>query len=149
MDKSDIEKTAELIKNLKLTESEKIKKYGFVTHFVLDSDATSPTGHNVHTHGLEQFGHLDFQIVIPMDTNGRMAHRIFRNLVDRVKNGQKFEPGKCYSDIINNYDVSFIRTTENGRSILRVILPDQEGNLIKEDMHEMFAIQFSDEIHLH
>lgn len=149
MGKSDVAKMEERLKNLELTEAKKIKKFGFITHFVTDNDETSPTGHNVHTHGLEQFGHLDFQIVIPMDNSGRMAHNIFRNLVDKIKDGQKFQAGKCYPNIIANYDVSFILAAENGREILRVILPDTEGNLNKEDIHERFAIQYSEETIVH
>ena len=51
---------------LDILEKELLKKYGWFPHKVTEYDPQSPTGFNMHTHGiLENFDHPDFQIVVP------------------------------------------------------------------------------------
>lgn len=112
-----------------------MKKYGFYIHFVIDGDfENSPSGVNHHTHGIPQ-SHAchDFQITVPLDPE--VVSGIFHNLYDRVKDGEVFAAGDIVHDIIgNDMAITFIEAEENGRTVLRVILPDPAGNIDKSKM---------------
>jgi hypothetical protein len=99
---------------------------------------------NCHTHGLDRFNHLDFQLVLPVD--GNILQQLVTTLVDRVKAGEKFEAGMRVSGVVANYDVLLVAAKEseqNSRQVLRVILPDQQGNLDEERMNAFFASQYN------
>lgn len=114
-----------------------MKKYGFYTHFVIDGDfENSPSGVNHHTHGIpHSAGHSDFQITVPLDPE--VVNGIFHNLYKRVMDGEVFAAGDIVHDIIgNDLEITFIEAEENGRTVLRVILPDPAGNLDKSKMQK-------------
>lgn len=119
-------------------QNEMIQKFGWYAHFVpLDNDFA-----NFHTHGIfEKFLHPDFQITVPLDP--KVAHRIFHRLVDLINDeGKRFNPGDVVETIIQGFSVTFIKATENDRQVLRVILPDRHGNLSRESIESMFALQY-------
>jgi hypothetical protein len=96
----------------------------------LVSDPNYPYGLNAHSHGVQEtLDHPDFQIVL--NVNPGTIDAIFSDLVARVKEGQKFEPGIEYGEIISNYNITFIEVEEGHRKVLRVIFPDKAGNLDK------------------
>lgn len=87
-------------------QKESIIKYGWYVHFV--QDPRCPANTNAHTHHvMESFKHKDFQICL--------------------KKGVKYEPGKKYDNIIEKFKVEFIEVTEGGRSVLRILIPDENG----------------------
>jgi len=106
---------------------EKMEKYGWFVHFVPD-DEDCPNSVNYHTHGVERsFGHPDLQICFPLSRD--IAHSILSNIVDDIKAGSRFEPGKKYNEIIGGgLSVEFIHAMECGRKVLRIIFPDKNGN---------------------
>lgn len=105
-----------------------IKQYGWVAHYLTDHDRQSPTGCNVHTHGvMESYNHPDFQCVVPIPPT--IVHSLISTLVNRVKAGERFEAGKRYDKVVLNMDVTFIEATETGRTVLRLILPSANGSL--------------------
>ena len=85
---------------------------------------------NAHTHGLERYGHLDFQIVLflPPEEIGR----ILNTLGLRVQSGECFQPGDMVSGIYEDCDVRLDEYEETGRRVLRVIIPDR-NNIFPED----------------
>jgi thiaminase len=102
-----------------------IKKYGWYAHYIMD-DNNCPANTNAHTHHvLESFGHKDFQICL--NVKPEIFNMIFTSLVDEVKKGAKYESGKKYGKIIDGYKVEFIDAIESGRSVLRVLIPDENG----------------------
>lgn len=114
-----------------------MKQYGFYTHFVFDDDHdNSPSGVNLHTHGIsESADHPDFQITVSLDPE--VANGIFHNLYDRVKAGDRFGEGVVAKDILGGgMKVTFISAVECGRPVLRVILPDPAGNILKSKMQK-------------
>lgn len=125
-------------------DEEMIKKFGFLTHVITGVDNSSPTGFNMHTHGLDRFGHLDFQIVLPVKPE--IGHEFFRILVGIIKSGKgKFEDGSISTELMSNsMPVKFIKVQETGREVLRLIFPDRHGNINMDDMDELFAKQYSD-----
>lgn len=122
-------------------------KYGWIIDFVNGpEDEVPPMGANYHTHGLvEKYGHQDLQVVFPLPPN--IAHGIFWSMVDLVAAGTKFEVGKKYKEVLRNYEVSFIETTECDRKVLRLILPDKEGNLAREAIAAPYVRQYENLVH--
>src|SRR5690606_14864493 len=84
---------------------------------------------NYHTHGVfESFGHLDFQIVLPIDPY--VARGLFHTIIDEVKSGRSFEEGEEYFGLVQDPNIpkmSFMVTEEADRKVMRILIPDQKG----------------------
>lgn len=107
----------------------RIKKYGWVGDFV--SDDTMPYGLNIHTHGIaETLNHPDLQIVASIGY--ATANSVIHHCVGKIKQGMVFVPGNHYDEIIKDLPVTFVKAIEDNREVLRVILPDKDGNLDRE-----------------
>jgi hypothetical protein len=126
-------------------EEELGKAHGWYSHFILPEN-TAQRWVNYHTHGLpEHYGHLDFQFVLPIDPN--ILHALATKLVDRVTRGERFAAGMRVSGVMEDYDVFLMKTAEtrrDNRVVLRVILPDRNGNIDKADLNGIFAAQFEE-----
>lgn len=85
---------------------------------------------NAHTHGMEQYGHMDFQMVLRVSNTEIM--RILNTLGLRVQSGEKFKAGDYVSGIYEDCDVRLDEFWETDRSVLRVIIPDK-NNIYPED----------------
>lgn len=97
---------------------------GWFGHIIPD-DISCPNNYNYHTWGIEKnFGHPDFQICFPCSPD--TSHLIVQTLVGKIREGIKFEPGDIYYDDIlgGGYRLKFINARENGRDVLRLILPN-------------------------
>lgn len=121
---------------------EKMEKFGWFAHFV-PNDPEYPNSINYHTHGLEQtFGHPDLQISFPLAPD--TAHAIFSEVVNKIKEGVKFEPGIKYPEIIGGgLCVEFINAIETNRRVLRLVFPDKDGSY----NGEVFSNQFRSNRH--
>ena len=64
-------------------------------------------------------------------------------LADMVKEGRRFNAGDKVDEVIQNFSITFIVVYECGRELLRLILPDKNGNLSKEYIDGDFALQYS------
>lgn len=96
----------------------------------IDRDLNNPDfpyDANIHTHGLIQFGHLDLQVCYPL--NAEDAYILMMVAVERIRAGVTFTPGIKYGDMLCGCDVEFAEAKEDGRVVLRMILPDSTGNL--------------------
>lgn len=78
---------------------------------------------NAHTHGMENYGHMDFQMVLR--TSDREIARILNTLGLRVQAGERFHTGDFVSGIYEECDVRLDAFEETGRQVLRVIIPDR------------------------
>jgi hypothetical protein len=97
-----------------------MQEFGWYAHMVLD-DSDCPNNTNFHTHGIEEkFGHPDFQICIQLHPNLVMG--FFHLLVDKIKQGETFGPGKVYEDLTDGYPTQFLFAKEGGRILLRMIV---------------------------
>lgn len=98
---------------------------------------------NAHTHGMEQYGHPDFQLVLflPQAEIGR----ILNTLGLRVQSGERFHAGDMVSGIYEDCDIRLDEYEETGRKVLRVIIPDKY-NVFPEDEHcmEPYNLQMLD-----
>lgn len=124
-------------------EAECLARHGwYAVHVVCGPpDRDTPTGTNSFTVGLaDNFGHPDFQIVMPL--NGNVAHDVFWILTDRVKAGETFRAGQEVAGVAMNYRVRFAAATLNGRDYLRVIVPDRAGRLTPDVLEGTFLLQY-------
>ena len=96
---------------------------------------------NAHTHGLERYGHLDFQMVLFLPTEE--IGRILNTLGLRVQSGERFRSGDMVSGIYEDCDVRLDEYEETGRKVLRVIIPDA-NNIFPEEGDCMlpYCLQF-------
>jgi hypothetical protein len=126
------------IEQFKEDERKKMEEYGWVVHFVSDGGKLV----SCHTHGLvENFDHEDLEITLSM--NPKIIHSVFSNIVNLIESGKKFHDGDIADEIIQHpYQVKFIEAEEGSRPVLRVILPDADGNLEQEDMAPDYAAQY-------
>ena len=85
---------------------------------------------NAHTHGLEKFGHMNFQMVLNYDH--QEIGRILNTMSERVIEGERFADGDMVSGIYEDCDVRLKEFFETDRTVLRVIIPDKE-NRFPED----------------
>lgn len=84
-----------------------------------------PGAANFYTHGLEQYDHPDFQLVL--DYELETAADILNALGERVRNGEKFNAGDYVKGIFEDCDVRLDVFEESGRDVLRVIVPDSNN----------------------
>lgn len=114
---------------------EQMAKYGWYCHFVPHEDVV-----NSHTHGFDEtFNHLDVQILFAL--NPHTAQGVFSSIVNLLKEGKRFAPGR-FSGIIRDYQIEFALAEEAGRTVLRCLLPDKEGKFPGDpDCSELFKKQ--------
>lgn len=117
-------------------EIEATEKYGWFSHYVGGKDEA-----NIHTHGLvSKHGHVDLQLVIPVPQ--KTAQMLFWSLVDKIAEGRTFEAGEVVGEVLQGYDITFANAEEQGRRVLRLILPDKDGNLQPEESDPQYAAQW-------
>ncbi|MVT07680.1 DUF4262 domain-containing protein [Chitinophaga tropicalis] len=116
-----------------------LDRFGWYIHFVRGGDEY-PCQTNYHTHGLpEKFGHPDLQIClnIPVDK----AKSMFHTLVDEINAGNKFCADQTYLGLLHGeYPVRFAGAQEGGRKLLRVLVPDQHGQLIESPYNQQLTL---------
>lgn len=113
---------------------------GWNAHFVVD-DHDCPFGVNYHTHSLpESFAHLDLQIVIPL--RPATAHRIARKIVALIKQGRRFKPGDMIFNVVPDFPITCVKAVESGRTVLRLVFPDENGVFARSKMSAPFARQY-------
>ena len=124
-------------KDINAWHQEQMEKHGWFAHYVLDEG----NGVDFHTHGMDQtYKHLDFQIVLPI--NHKTVNSIFWRFADLLKSGKQFKAGDRVAEIIEGYDVLCVEVTSGERNLLRVILPDADGNLEEKDLEGIYAPQY-------
>ena len=130
-----------------------MEKHGWYHHLVIGSlEQVKPCGFNSHTHGLNAtYGHLDLEIVFPFHQGNitteqlkDLVNGVFWNLIKRIKNDEKFVAGQRVSEIISNYDVTFIGSNDGTRDLHRIIFPDKEGNLSQDKLEGSYRQQYED-----
>ena len=87
---------------------------------------------NAHTHGMEKYHHMDFQLVLALPV--KKIALILNTLGLRVQAGEHFQNGDMVSGIYEDCDIRLDAYEETGRMVLRVIIPDKY-NIFPEDDH--------------
>ena len=75
---------------------------------------------NAHTHGLEKYGHQDFQLVLHFPHEEIM--RILNTMGLRVQAVERFKAGDLVADIYEDCNVRLDEFEETGRNVLRVVI---------------------------
>ncbi len=126
---------------LEAWQNEQMAANGWFAHFVGPAEKSKLV--NYHTHGvLESFGHPDFQIVYGISPPS--AEGFFRDLIGRVKNGEKFEDGQVLSGLLKKLDILFVERKEQDRQVLRIVFPDPQGYVQRDTIHENYLCQFEE-----
>jgi len=129
------------MERVKKLQEDGLAKYGFYIHYV-PGDENFPFKMNIHTHGvMESYKHLDIQICFPIDAS--IANSLLHEAVNKIKNGQTFEPGVEYGEIIGGgLKVKFAYAWDLGsHAVLRMILPDKNGKFDGEFMAQWVGTQ--------
>ncbi len=123
-------------------EKKAMAKMGWYCHAIPSGDEDSPTGINYHTHGCQEtFGHMDFQVVAGVPPQAGYA--LLTNLMQLVKNGSKFGNRSVSEEVIENMPIMLAEAQEDGRTVLRVIIPDKNGSLEEGNMEQPFVQQWA------
>ena len=77
---------------------------------------------NAHTHGMEKYGHPDFQLVIHMPQEDMKY--ILNTFGLRVQAGERFNAGDLVEGIFLDCSVRLDEACESGRKVLRIVIPD-------------------------
>lgn len=84
---------------------------------------------NIHSHGMEVYNHKNFQVVL--DVGDEIACYIINSLCERVREGHtqgvSMGSGDVITGIYSQFPLKLVQASEGGRSVLRVLLPDDEG----------------------
>lgn len=120
--------------------TKKTPKFDWICHYVSNGVACDMCNKtedsfpeficNAHTHGMEKYNHLDFQIVL--DVDAELIGTLLNEMGLRVQMGGKFKSGDVLSDLLVGYDAKLFEVPEKDRTVLRIILPD-ENNLFPGD----------------
>ena len=89
-----------------------------------------PNACNSHTHGMERYNHLNFQLVLNYSNEEIM--RILNTLGCMVRDGFRFEDGDLIEGIYLDCPVKLKLFNETERSVLRVIVPDKYNKFPEE-----------------
>ncbi len=79
--------------------------------------------------------HFQHPEIIIFNQRTDLRHNMVNNIGRRAKAGEKFEPGKGYSDIIGDYD-----NDETSFPLLQCFYPDKSGKFPWEPGCEQWAI---------
>jgi len=96
-------------------------KIDWTVHRVID-DYGSGNSANAHTHGMENYNHLNFQLVIPI--HPEQATVLLNAICLEVQKGKRFAPGNYPGEFVYNTEFRLMLVRETGRNLLRVIVPD-------------------------
>lgn len=110
-------------------------KYDWVIHLVAngvvcekcgkEEKSFIPNACNAHTHGMERYGHLDFQVVLNYPPS--LIGYILNALGSRVRAGERFHKGEYLTGIFEDCPIRLDEFEEGGRQVLRAIVPDKNG----------------------
>lgn len=100
-----------------------MEKIDWIIHYVFDQPGPYEHLCNAHTHGMEHYKHLNFQVVI----NFPQEHicYLLNSLGKRVASGEIFHDGDIISGLYEDCDIRLQTTIETGREVLRLIIPDK------------------------
>jgi hypothetical protein len=125
-------------------EAEQMAKHGWYVHIVMDEDDESPTGFNVHTHGLmETYRQLDFQVVAVL--HPEVIHALLIVLAKRIKDGLRVKDGDILTAILaGGFKLKAVAAREGGRDVLRLIVPGKDGEVDRDKMSGRWVEQYGD-----
>ena len=122
------------------------KKPNWIIHSILNGTPCSCCGKieypfidgigDSHTHGMNKYGHPEFQMVLS-DVYGNYPPEVIayvlNTLGQSVRNGARYHPGSFVQGIFLDCPIRLDKRVEGGEELLRVVIPDR-FNRWPEDM---------------
>ena len=88
---------------------------------------------DAHTHGMEKYGQLEFQVVL--DYGPEECGRLLNTMGCRVRDGERFKNGDKVEGLYLDCDVQLREMKDaHGNRILRLIIPDKQNRLPEESV---------------
>ena len=106
-------------------------KVDWIIHYVFDNPGPYPYLCNAHTHGMEKYHHLDFQMVLNLPQE-HICY-LLNTLGRRVLNGEIFHDGDMVSGLYEECSIRLKKVRETGRDVLRLIIPDKYNRFPEEE----------------
>lgn len=106
-------------------------KVDWIIHYVFDNPGPYLYLCNAHTHGMEKYHHLDFQMVLNLPQE-HICY-LLNTLGRRVQNGETFHDGDMVSGLYEDCSIRLKKVREAGRDVLRLIIPDKCNRFPDED----------------
>ncbi len=123
-------------------QEEIMKEHGWIVHLVLPEEGEKSNMVDMHTHGLvEKYDHVELQLVAWIGQEKLMD--IMHTVVDRIENGETFEPDRVYMNVLaNDMPVATkLVCGSEGTPQLRIILPDASGSVDPDAMRSPWDMQ--------
>lgn len=113
----------------------------WIIHLVYD-DIGEGGMTNSHTHGMEQYGHPDFQVVLPFPTEH--IGYLLNTMGLRVQMGERFKDGDLVQGLYEDCSVRVSEFIETGRTVLRLIIPDKHNRFPEDpECDDRYKIQIN------
>lgn len=108
-----------------------MEKVDWIIHYVIDQPG--PYAHlcNAHTHGMEKYRHMDFQVVLNLPQ--QHICYLLNSIGRRVASGETFHDGDMVSGLYEDCDIRLQKVKETGRYVLRLIIPDKYNRFPEND----------------
>lgn len=114
------------------------KKVDWVWHFVANGVQCDECGKvengfptyicDAHTHGMNRYGHLEFQVVI--NYGPEEVGRLLNEMGRRVQNGERFKNGDVVKGLYLDCDILLMEIPDvNNQPVLRLIIPDKHNKM--------------------
>ncbi len=83
---------------------------------------------DAHTHGMNKYGHLEFQVVL--DYGPEEVGRLLNAMGLMVQEGKRFKDGDTVKGLYLDCDITLCEMSDcNGKGILRLIIPDKQNRM--------------------
>ena len=69
---------------------------------------------------------------------------MLHSAVNLIRQGTEFDVGEQYQGVAHGLEVEFIECHEDGRKLLRIILPGEDGLLGEGDIDPDLSFQYED-----
>jgi len=106
-----------------------MEKLNWLIHYVADDGGIEYMA-NSHTHGMDQYGHTDFQVV--MNLGSQEISRLLNTMGIRVRDGERFYASNMVKGLYLDCNIRLDSVMETGRRVLRLVIPDKH-NRFPED----------------
>lgn len=103
-------------------------------------DSFPPGICDAHTHGMDKYGHPEFQVII--DGGPQETGRLLNTMGLRVQSGERFKSGDEIEGLYLDCNVQLREMPDaNGKPVLRLVIPDAKNRLPEEGADYPYCLQ--------
>lgn len=117
-------------------------KIDWQIHLVSDNKGFKKYMCDAHTHGINKFFNTEIQMVLNIDS--KLIANLINDIGRLIKSGYKFTEGDLlYNLLTDDMPIGFINAKDyEGEPILRILLPDVNGEVYKPNVTDVYAMQY-------